>query len=554
MKLEDLDCRQREVVDAVVNSDARILVLGAAGTGKTTTALWTARTYLETSTEVPAPRVLFLTFSRSAVSQITGRLPGVLSGYRDRIEILTFHALAYRLLHAFGRYVGYGTAPIVVQSDARTKLLGHDGNRLRYDDLIAGAIGLLEKSEQVRQLVTARWGLVICDEAQDTSTEQCALLQLLASRKLVLLGDPHQMIYSSFVPGVSPEQFRRVREWADKEIALLPRSHRDPSGAIPSLAEAVRVRNFGSEAVVEAIRSGRLFIHFGVDGDGHKELLTSEIIKARELGSRDVGIFAHSNVAVAEVAELLNDARIDHALIGIPEAHAEALGAMAMQCAYAAGQATDEEVRESLALFLTASVRGRDAPTMARALIGFTALPDLVESAIGELEQALVSAAPGTVGELADIAVRSWDGLGFTSGFRPWHRAAQHFRRLLTPEKDQAVTEESIRRLLEVVERSRIEALIDLDYSEQSRVKLMTYHQTKGREADTVIHLYRQEDYFGREGEPFEEASRLLNVAMTRARKRVVVILPPDPNPLVEPFTVLRTVQESALSDVQAET
>ena len=138
MKLDDLDHRQREVVDTVVTSDDRIIVLGGAGTGKTTTALWTARTYLETSAETPAPRVLFLTFSRPAVSQITSRSPGVLSGYSDRVEILTFHGLSYWLLRTFGRYAGYGTAPILVQSNSRTKLRGHDGNRLEYDDLIEG--------------------------------------------------------------------------------------------------------------------------------------------------------------------------------------------------------------------------------------------------------------------------------------------------------------------------------------------------------------------------------------------------------------------------------
>ena len=59
------------------------------------------------------------------------------------------------------------------------------------------------------------------------------------------------------------------------------------------------------------------------------------------------------------------------------------------------------------------------------------------------------------------------------------------------------------------VDQSQIEALMDLDYSEQSRVKLMTYHQTKSREADTAIHVYRRQDFFGREGEPFEEASNI---------------------------------------------
>ena len=100
------------------------------------------------------------------------------------------------------------------------------------------------------------------------------------------------------------------------------------------------------------------------------------------------------------------------------------------------------------------------------------------------------------------------------------------------------------------VDQSQIEVLMDLDYSEQSRVKLMTYHQTKSREADSAIHVYRRQDFFGREGEPFEEASRLLNVAITHARKRLVLLLPHDPHPLVEPFNALRRVQESVLPSV----
>jgi DNA helicase-2/ATP-dependent DNA helicase PcrA len=64
----------------------------------------------------------------------------------------------------------------------------------------------------------------------------------------------------------------------------------------------------------------------------------------------------------------------------------------------------------------------------------------------------------------------------------------------------------------------------------------MNYHQTKGREADTVIHVFLPNDYFGREAEPFEDASKLLNVAVSRARKNVVVLLPSNPHALVEPF------------------
>ena len=539
MRFDDLDCRQGEVVDAVVKSDDKILVLGRPGTGKTTTALWSARTYLETSDEKPAPRVLFLTFSRTAVSQIMTRSPGVLSGFADRIEVLTFHGLAYRLLKGFGRYAGYGPAAPSIQSETRSRLLGQERSKLRYKDLIPGALAILEDSSRVRQLVASRWGLVICDEAQDTSTEQWHLLRMLASRKVLLLGDPNQMIYT-FIKGVSPERFREMEDWADRQIQLDPRSHRDPSGAIPALAEAVRQRRFDDEAVLEALRTSRLEIHFDVADDERQNLLSAAVTDARNRKYRDVGIFAHSNASVAELAEELSEVGIDHVIIGIPEAHAEALGSMAAQCLFAMGLATDEEVRESFGLFLTATTRGRQAPPLALALIGESDLPGLIEDAVLNLECALTAAADGTLEDVATVAMQSWEKLGIRAAYRPWRRAAAHFRRLVWPLRTSEVSEESVRRLSEIAEGSRVSALIDLDYSERGTVKLMNYHQTKGREADTVVHVFGPDDYFGSEVEPFEKTSRLLNVAISRARHRVIVVLPPTPHPLVEPFTLLR--------------
>lgn len=539
MRFEDLDSRQREVVDAVVKSDDATLVLGRPGTGKTTTALWSARTYLDTSYEKPDPRVLFLTFSRTAVSQIMTRSPGVLSGLADRVEVLTFHGLAYRLLKGFGRYAGFGPAMPSIQSDTRNRLLGYDRRKLRYKDLIPGALSILKGSSRVRRLVASRWGLVICDEAQDTSTEQWRLLQILALRKVLLLGDPNQMIYT-FIKGVSRERFQEVQRWADRQIQLDPRSHRDPSGAIPALAEAVRQRRFDDEAVLLALRTNRLEIYFDVADDERQDLLIEAVTDARARKHRDVGIFAHSNASVADLAEELSEAGIDHVIVGIPEAHAEALGAMAAQCLFAVGLATDEEVRESLGLFLTAATRRRQAPQLALALIGKLDLPGPIEDALSSLERALTAAADGTLEDVATIAMQSWEKLGIRAALRPWRRATAHFRRLVWPLRSSEVSEKSVRQLFEIVDGSRVSALIDLNYSERGTVKLMNYHQTKGREADTVVHVFGPDDYFGPEVEPFENASRLLNVAISRARHRVIVVLPPTPHPLVEPFTVLR--------------
>lgn len=540
MRREDLDCRQRQVLEAVLGTDSKILVLGGPGSGKTTIALWAARGFLESNIPALGERVLFLTFSRAAVSQILSRSPGVISGYEDSVEILTFHSLAYRLIRGFGRYAGYGLTPPSIQSEARAKLLGHDESQLRYQDLVSGAMSILERSSGIRELIQSRWGLVICDEVQDTNPEQWDLLQFVASRKLLLLGDANQMIYT-FIPGVSRAQFDRVREWADRVIELRPQSHRDPSGAIPALAEAVRTRQFDHPAVTEAFRTGRLAIYTEIEHTRQGHFLANEIGRSRELGSRDVGIFAHSNQAVAELAQQLEDAGIDHVLIGIPEAHAEALVAMTTQCMYAVGLTSPAEIRKSLAVFLTATVRSPYPPSLAKNLIGERPLPAPLERALTDLEGALTSAGVGgTVAEVGAITMRSWEGLGITAGYRPWSRAASHFRRLAYSLRNEPVSPDIINRLVVIVEQSRIEALIDLNYSEKGRVKLMNYHQTKGREADTVIHIFRSDDYFGREMEPFETASRLLHVAISRARKRVVVVLPPNPHPLVEPFDAIK--------------
>jgi len=534
MRYEDLDHKQEDVIKAVLERDCKILVLGGSGTGKTTVALWCARKLLEQSVDSAITRVLFLTFSRSAVSQIMRRSPGIISGYEDNVEIITFHALAYRLLRSFGRYAGYGREPLSIQSEARRKLLGETTGQLVYDDLLPGAIRLLDNPE-IRRLISSRWKLIICDEVQDTNEEQWELLKILSPPKLLLLGDAHQMIYT-FIRGVSPERFAQIRASVDQVIELRPVSYRDPSGAIPALAEAIRARRFDDAAVLEALEKGRLIVFRAYDELEFQRLIKNQLAHNAR---KEIGIFAHSNAAVAELADQLTEANIEHVLVGIPEAHAEALSAMSAQCGYAVGLATSEDVRAALAVFLTATVRGRRAPNLAHALIGRVPLPGEIEGAMGQLETALKAAANGTMSDLASVAMRSWQGLRITKGSKSWQRAASHFRRLVYPLRNEEVSAVTATRLGEVVERSRVEALIDLDYSERGRIRLMNYHQTKGREADVVIHIFHDDDYFGDEEEPFEELSRLLNVALSRARERVIILLPPNPHPLVEPFGAL---------------
>ncbi|MFF3327906.1 hypothetical protein [Streptomyces sp. NPDC002889] len=59
-------------------------------------------------TQLPAvTRVLFLSFSRTAVAQIIDRAANVIGELRPRLEVSTFHGFAWRVITGFGAHHGY---------------------------------------------------------------------------------------------------------------------------------------------------------------------------------------------------------------------------------------------------------------------------------------------------------------------------------------------------------------------------------------------------------------------------------------------------------------
>jgi len=529
----DLTSRQRAVVQATAPVT---LVLGGAGTGKTTVALWAAHAALEAA-GAPWHRVLFLTFSRTAVGQLIARSHGVLAEVGDRVEVATFHGFAYQLLRDFGRYAGWGSRPLEVASEAQIKLLGDDGTRLRYAELVPGARALLDLPA-VRELVMRRWPVVICDEFQDTSNDQWELLaQLGEHARLLLLADPNQMIYASFVPGVGPERLAAARQLAGRIIELEPVSHRDPTGAIPALAEAVRCRDFTHEAVANAHATKRLRVYADVDDGQVAGIIRSELAEARARGSRSFGIFGHSNQGVAILGHDLTETGIAHAMIGIPEAEGEALAALGTLVGFAFGQKNEYELRVALATFLTACTRGR-VPDLAVDLVNGADLARGLAQRLAALQEALRDS--GDFMTAIEVAARGWIGLDITHGNRPWRQAAAVFAaRARQLARSPGADRHDLFGLLDrAVVQLRRGTLIGDRSARPAAVQLMNFHQTKGREADAVILVYRNGDFLAGRGatEPFEDASRVLYVSLTRARHSVAVILPPGPHPLVAPF------------------
>src|SRR5207245_9212965 len=95
--LDDLNERQRE---GVTHDEGPLLIVAAAGTGKTRTL--TARVARLVATDVRAQRILLLTVTRRAALEMLARAKGLVGPAARRARGGTFHAGLNPLLPHYG--------------------------------------------------------------------------------------------------------------------------------------------------------------------------------------------------------------------------------------------------------------------------------------------------------------------------------------------------------------------------------------------------------------------------------------------------------------------
>ncbi|WP_405444475.1 AAA family ATPase [Streptomyces achromogenes] len=534
----------------LIESSARVLVVsGGAGTGKTTTAVAAARAHLEAGdekllrlrqdaarrgqrTQLPAvTRVLFLSFSRTAVAQIIDRAANVIGELRPRLEVSTFHGFAWRIITGFGAHHGF-PPPQSVLSQANQTVPGAPPG-LTYNQLMPAARQLLAL-DKVRDHYAGRYSLIICDEFQDTDATEWAFLQQIApAARRILLGDVNQSIYEgSFKPGVNPAA--RIADAmalpGARRIELQAVSYRDPSGVLPAAAEAARQRRFTDPALRTAAQQGRLAVTRITDDTGYTQVI--ELARAARQKKHTVSIFTHTNIATTSLSDALNTAGLVHEQVGFTEAHAEALSAQLALVQFACGQ-KGVQVRRALAVFVTACLRGRGLPPLARQMLDQS--NPMLQRALLALAQDLRSAGSGPnadIDHLAELVTGAYSRIGTFRGQEAWLQAAPTTRRALRLLKE----DQSITAVADELHRARDETLVGDTRPRPRPVQVMNLHQTKGREADTTILLLADEEWYGPEGEPFPNGSRLLYVVMTRARHQAHLVVPANSHPLWAPL------------------
>lgn len=530
---------QRDVVTTVAPV---AVVLGGAGTGKTTTAAAAAAAHVRASDSEreeqrramivsgsvsglsPRARVLFLSFSRTAVAQVIDRASNVVGPLLERIDVVTFDGFAWRITNDFG--AGYGLPPpLHIVSEAESRVDGAAPG-MRYADLIPNAVGVLA-NPTVADYYARRYSLVICDEFQDTDDEEWQFLQAVTpDARRILLGDVNQCIYAE-MKGIDPDA--RIAEAlllpGAVRIDLPAASHRDPSGVLPAAADAARERRFDDPALIHAVEAGRLIVtrltpHNEVDG-------VVQLVKAERAFGHSVSVFTHSNVSTTELSDALADANVRHEQVGLSEAYGEALNAQLAMLRYALDGTSG--ARRALAVFVASNYR-RNVALPGQILAGSNAAFERVlEPVVGELTAA---GSRRDVDRLADVISSAYARLGTHRGQQAWTEAARRtcaaMRLIAGGRPLQNVGDE--------IARARHGALVGDGVFRPHPVQVMNLHQTKGREADATVLVLQSDEYHGREASPYPKLSRLLYVVLTRARVRAYIAVPSDVHSLWRPL------------------
>ena len=119
----------------------------------------------------------------------------------------------------------------------------HERNALDFDDLEAGALGLLERNVAVRARWQAEAAALLVDEFQDTNDRQRRLVRYLNgdAGKLFMVGDAKQSIYR--FRGADVTVFRAEREIIARDggaVVSLPKSYRGHRELIAGLNDLLR--------------------------------------------------------------------------------------------------------------------------------------------------------------------------------------------------------------------------------------------------------------------------------------------------------------------------
>ncbi len=290
-----------EQARAVTTTEGPLLILAGAGSGKTR-VLAHRIAYLVGVKGVPPWRILAVTFTNKAASELRDRIISLVGEGGREVQAGTFHALCARVLRQDGTAIGIDRRFVIYDTDDQQALMKQilreqdlpltgefrpsavlgaisraknemldptflsenaanhrertiarlatryqerlkTARALDFDDLLLEAVRLFDEAPEVLAKYQERWRYLHVDEYQDTNRAQYLWVKALATKygNLAVVGDDDQSIYSW-----RGADLRNIldfeRDWPNTAVVKLERNYRSTQ-LILDAAHAVVSRN-----------------------------------------------------------------------------------------------------------------------------------------------------------------------------------------------------------------------------------------------------------------------------------------------------------------------
>ncbi len=307
--IADLDEVQREAVTA---PDGPILVFAGAGSGKTRVLTYRIA-YLLTARNVPAHRIMAVTFTNKAAGEMRQRLERLVGDQLQPAWVGTFHAVCTRMLRLHGSAIGLPRDFVIYDEEDQLSLVKRimkdrdwdtsqfpasailsaigaakeqqitpmqlaeiaespfqqviaqvyrqyqaslsEAKAVDFDDLLWLALRLLEERADVADYYQTRFLHVLVDEYQDVNKTQHRMTMLLGARNrnLFLVGDDDQSIYSW--RGSDVRLMLEVRDhYPDLKVFVLTNNYRSTQSILDAAWHVIRRNRYRQEKRLRAVR------------------------------------------------------------------------------------------------------------------------------------------------------------------------------------------------------------------------------------------------------------------------------------------------------------
>jgi DNA helicase-2/ATP-dependent DNA helicase PcrA len=428
-------------------------------------------------------------------------------------------------------------------------------NAVDFEDLILLVARLLTSNPEGDK-IRRRFDYVLVDEFQDTNATQYRFLRELVRdhRNLCVVGDDDQSIYRW--RGADVRNIRHFRrDYPDATVVKLEQNYRSTKRIVQAALSVISrsterepkelwtANDDGDQVLVVAARDERDEAAFVVDA--------IQTARAEGTSLREMAVFYRVHAQSRVLEEALRASRVPYQIIGGLKFYdrAEVKDAIAYLRALVNPKSDVDLLR-----VINVPARGIGQTTVDRLTTWATVTGATVAEAIaraGEIED-LAAAAKKKLQGLAQLLEGLRTGVDTAPPGEVLERVLQETKYIEWLEKeDSAEADARIENLRELVgslkdyeaeaqaagERSsvsgfleRVTLVSDADaIDEEGRVVLMTVHGAKGLEFERVLLTGMEEEMFPYKGvdpgerEELEEERRLAYVAITRARKRLVM-------------------------------